>query len=547
VFSFNLTENKWIPCILSDGTVSHFSLIEIFSEAHNIEEISDQSPLVTVALHRLLLAIIHRSFERGYGPIDMVEWKALWDKGKFEYPQHYLKNMYQRFDLFDANCPFYQSASLLQSTIKSEPISIGNLIHESSIHLSKAVLFDHDMDTSFRVLSPAEAIRFLLAFQSFVVGGFSGLSRPRLKGEESARAGALIRSAVCIMHGGNLFETLMLNLHVYNLEDEQPFATAGDDRPIWEADDQLKSQERRPKGYLDLLTWQSRRILLIPESGLNGQIIIKKVLIRKGNEFSKDFSLHGKEPMLAFRKIKKPLKGTDPWTPVSFQEDKVLWRDSLSLFQSIKDNHMRPKILDWLNDLVVNDILPLSSVYNMAIMGFISDQAYISLWRHERLPLPVKYLNDEKLIVKLKEALALAEDMARGLESAIWNLAKLNIAPEADKLSETQKKEVGNFSEYLSPTRPYWASLGIAFNRLVTDLAQDKTPDGEYGSRVLPWWAEQIRKFARQSFRDTTNSFNRGGRMLKAVTLAENHFNLKLNMILKAFQSPYQEFKKEVK
>jgi hypothetical protein len=78
-------------------------------------------------------------------------------------------------------------------------------------------------------------------------------------------------------------------------------------------------------------------------------------------------------------------------------------------------------------------------------------------------------------------------------------------------------------------------------------LAQDKTPDGEYGSRVLPWWAEQIRKFARQSFRDTTNSFNRGGRMLKAVTLAENHFNLKLNMILKAFQSPYQEFKKEVK
>ena len=37
-----------------------------------------------------------------------------------------------------------------------------------------------------------------------------------------------------------------------------------DDVPAWELDQENVAIDRQPKGYLDLLTWQSRRIKLIP-------------------------------------------------------------------------------------------------------------------------------------------------------------------------------------------------------------------------------------------------------------------------------------------
>ena len=56
----------------------------------------------------------------------------------------------------------------------------------------------------------------------------------------------------------------------------------------------------------------------------------------------------------------------------------------------------------------------------------------MNFWRHESLPLPLEYLDDETLVDSLKLSLALAEDIAsaalsavrlgdRG-ESAFWDL-----------------------------------------------------------------------------------------------------------------------------
>ena len=103
--SFNLVSEPWIPCVTAQG-VREFSLREVLAQAHTIKELSDDSPLVTVALHRLLLAILHRNF----GPASFDEWKELWRASKWDEAKlnQYFEQWQHRFDLFDKDRPFYQ-------------------------------------------------------------------------------------------------------------------------------------------------------------------------------------------------------------------------------------------------------------------------------------------------------------------------------------------------------------------------------------------------------------------------------------------------------
>jgi len=550
MFSFNLVDKEWIPCIMPDGRRMDMSLRDTLVKALDIKEILDPSPLITATLHRFLLAILHRNF----GPANEKKWQKLWGAGKWDETKllTYLDKWRDRFDLFSEKYPFYQCASLPftitdskgKPKIYEKPIA--KLTHELASG-DNATLFDHTFEDNPKAVSPADAARLLIAFQAFAIGGLI----TRQEGEvPSADNAPMVKGAVVLVKGGNLFQTLMLNLHKYNRDDEEPFAIDTDDAPFWERDKEIHTEDRRPKGYLDLLTWQSRRIKLRPEQGENGQIVVKQVVIMKGNQFPDGFTLHQKEPMLAFNKVKRPGKNQDPWPPVAFQEDWALWRDSLTLFQHIKkrDERTRPKTLEWLHDLCASGIIPESSTYDLSLMGLVTSKAKISLWRHERLPLPLAYLEDEALIARLKDALDLAESAGTALQSSAWNLARLTIAPNAEKLNDNQKKDANNLSDHLAITRPYWAQLGISFNYLLTNLAQDRVEiDGEviYGQNSLPWWAGEVRRAAQLAFREATDSLDRSGRMLKAVTLAEHNFNLWLNTRLKEFLRPYQNSEKK--
>ena len=73
--SFDLTCRPWIPCLTQDGDTQEMSILEVLSDAHRLQEIADASPLVTVALYRLLLAILHRVF----GPPTLDDWERLWE------------------------------------------------------------------------------------------------------------------------------------------------------------------------------------------------------------------------------------------------------------------------------------------------------------------------------------------------------------------------------------------------------------------------------------------------------------------------------------
>ena len=75
--TFNLIDEPWIPCTMLDGARRSLGLRETLTQAQAIRELGGDSPLEVAALHRLLLAVLHRNFDIG----DSQQWGALWESG----------------------------------------------------------------------------------------------------------------------------------------------------------------------------------------------------------------------------------------------------------------------------------------------------------------------------------------------------------------------------------------------------------------------------------------------------------------------------------
>ena len=326
--SFNLIDEPWVPCTMLDGTRRSLGLLDVLTQAQGIGEVGGDSPLVIAALHRLLLAVLHRNFDIG----DEQQWGALWKGGAFDagVVDAYFERWHGRFNLFDDEKPFYQVASLDETKARS----IANLFFHQN---NNPTLFTHLATSTPPELTPAEAARLLIGYMAFDVPG----TKTSERGKESAKAATLNKGAILLAKGDDLFQTLMFNLCRYAPEEEEPWDFDWEkDVPAWERDGKTHPEDRRPDGYLDLLTWQSRRIRLQPEIGEDGGTVVKKVVIMKGFQLPQDYILHDKETMLAFQKNLRATSNQDPWQSVTFKEGRALWRDSLALVQSagVADN-----------------------------------------------------------------------------------------------------------------------------------------------------------------------------------------------------------------
>ncbi len=531
MLQFNLLDERWIPCIRTDdGGEEEFSLAGALMNAHKLREIRDSSPLVTAALHRLLLAVIHRATRRGDeqgGPASWEEWRNLWTQGQFDGEQltRYVETWHHRFALFGDDHPFYQAASLDFSYERA----ITNLTHE--LNTDGATLFDHTTRANSPAFSPARAARCLVAHQAFAIGGLLSLEKgqdPKLF--KSADSAPLTKGAVILVQGKTLFETLMLNLHRYNRKDEEPFAMDDDDAPAWERDVETKAEDRRLKGYLDLLTWQSRRIRLHPTEGPDGTVTARSVVVMKGNQFPDGFNRSGHETMLAFR-VNKKAKGTEDPTPVvSFQPEKALWRDSLTLLQSA-EGAQRPKMLEWLAILTQHDALDRTQMVPLVAYGLGSDRAKIFFWRTEQLPLALAYLSDRDLLARVRDALALAEQTGKVLRDAIREFACYIFVPDpSEDLYRQRSKDIAALCAALAPGRRYWAALDAEFSRFLSAQASETASraPGETGElpikQAFTIWGDAVRDAAYDDFAATIGGQDDSARTIKARVQAEAYF-----------------------
>lgn len=526
--SFNLIDEDWIPCIMrGDGSDTErrckLGLRDVLINASDIQEIGDLSPLVTVSLHRLLLAIVHRMID---GPRDVDHWADIWEPKRWDSAviDAYLTrpNVRARFDLFGDEHPFYQATSI--GPEYAQPIA--KVTHELASG-NNVTLFDHTTRADAPVFTPAQAARYLIAYQVYAVGGLVSFEKGQdPKVYKSAPAAPLVKGAVALARGVNLFETLMLNLVEYDINANRPFrGQRDDDCPAWERAKETCVVERQPDGYLDYLTWQSRRIRFFPSRDMRGNVVVREVAIMKGYVLSSD-ERYRCETMVAFRDAPK---SPDPHPAVGFRSDKTLWRDSLSIFQhSQEDNNRRPKSLDWLSQLRVEGVLDRTSV-PLDMLGMVTDQASVLLWRHERLPLPLAYLLPERgnLRNALAAALRFAEEVGRALGDACRTLATHLLTPDADRRGARQPAsgDITNLATSFDMGRAYWPQLETRFKDLLVALPGDAVEQQEvvrYGQGELPRWGRDVVRAARIAFSCPSAGLDRSARSLKAVTLARS-------------------------
>ena len=276
----------------------------------------------------------------------------------------------------------------------------------------------------------------------------------------------------------------------------------------------------RPDGYLDLLTWQSRRILLVPEEGDRGNTVVRGVAITEGFRIA-GATLHGRETMMAFRRNRRAAATEDPWPAIRFSEERALWRDSLALFHSTDYQTQSPATLRWLSDLAFEEIIPHSRIVPVDVYGFCGRQAKPLFWRHERLPLPLAYLSDSGLADELRAALEIADAAGTELDAAIWLIARDMIDGTRKRLLGAQKRRVSQFARHLGAGRTYWACLESPFKRLVAALPGDRNACGGYGDNILREWKRVVGGAMWGSFRGATDSLERSARNLRALSVAE--------------------------
>ena len=109
--SFNLVDQAFIPVLTLTGEYQRLGLSDTLNRAHLLAEIRHSSPVVTLCLHRLLLAILWRV----YAPCSFDAWRRIWSKGSFDKKliNQYFERWRDRFDLLHPERPFYQTGRSL--------------------------------------------------------------------------------------------------------------------------------------------------------------------------------------------------------------------------------------------------------------------------------------------------------------------------------------------------------------------------------------------------------------------------------------------------
>jgi CRISPR system Cascade subunit CasA len=547
--SFNLVTEKWIPCVTDRGTAEEFSLSEVLTQAHRIRELSDDSPLVTVALHRLLLALLHRNF----GPASFDEWKALWRPGAWDEAKlkAYFEQWKDRFELFDKARPFYQvlpmtkTVTVKKGKVKTEQIKtevvdhlpISTLVQEAAA-ATNATLFDHRMDASPQTMEASEAARYLVARQGYSISEGSGYA-------ESVGADGY----TVLVKGKNLFETLALNLVPYSQETPIPHQEEkgiSKDKPIWEQEHPQRADDKgeaQPLGYLDYLTWQSRKIHLIGNDETHRVSHCQRVKNLKLNSQAEIF-----DPLKGYEKSDN--KG---WFARRVNEEKALWRDSHSLLEeaeSLTDpKSKRPEVFNHLALIASaqrrKEIIA-DSKYAFAIYGMNNKngKASFKLWVREQLPLPLPYLTSAALTSQLRRAIEIAESIeggspTKGLRAALKKLS----------LSLVGEKEWGDLAKSFGAEEFYWSSLNAPFKKLLSDLAADESFDEDeetrYGETELPKWAKFVARQAEKALQHAINSLRGTARELKAASFAEAEFNKQMAAVKKNFPNLFPKGEKQ--
>lgn len=512
-YSYNLVDEPWIPCIHPDGRVAELGLRQTLVSAHELRGLQGDSPLETAALYRLLLAVLHSALR---GPRDWEAWGGLWEGGcwPMDVLNGYLDKWRDRLDLFHPQWPFYQAGD-----DRVNPKSIASLVLDM-VSGNNAVLFDHHTEETGVTLTPAKAARTVVVAQTFGLAGLAGIPGQAFTDAPWARG------IIFLVESDNLFRILMLNLMKYPDEGLNNLRSSKDDSPAWEQDNPYQPERQIPRGYLDYLTWQNRRVLLAPE-GDEKSPTVRSMSVAPALRL--DVSVF--DPFKLYRKGQGK-KGEDIWFITRFSEDRALWRDSDSLLGLRGGFGRPPSAFHALGILVGEGFISHQQKVRFMAMGMANDQAKVEFFQENHLPLPLDYLKGEDLVVQLHNAIQKAEQAYSALKFASQWLAVLVISPasggkkwkEIDRLT---REQAGRLTIHWNVERSYWQSVDLPFLRLLEDLPHDPN--------AVDTWYEVLHSVVWESLEKAVNAAGDDPAALKAAVNARAILGYSLQEV---FQKP---------
>lgn len=401
---FDLYTQPWIP-VVREGRQVLVSLHTCIAEAHLIDGLSTTDGPTFAGTLRLLMALVMDVYGQ---PKNDREWASRREQGKFDAAalDTYVAAVGQsRFDLFDPEFPFMQSA-----TVPIEGKSVAELLPHVATG-NRTPIWTPDTDATPRPLSFAQAAQTLVAAQVIAVPtpGRAAGDDPQTSWTGASFAGRAGIIGFCCPVGDNLFETLMLNLPNGPHTRLDPT-----DLPSWRRDDVPHSRRKRfADGMVDILTWTPRRVRLIADGDS-----VSRVCFRGGDALPILDLDH--EPHTALRMSDG--KGNSPpagqWYPRKHLPHTIGWRGIPQLL-ALGERHAdsQPPIVlkalsNRLEDLPPNyRVTILSMLVEYGQMSAVIDDISTDIY-----PLPVTAFGEAEIDIRdVLVDLVLAADQVRYL------------------------------------------------------------------------------------------------------------------------------------
>lgn len=455
----NLLDDAWLRARASNSAVGEghrgFGAFEevgvrrLLLGAERFQDIAVELPTQKPAIFRqLLLPIVVDALGR---PRDAAEWVAMFEAGAFSPEQcdklnAYLDGHRHLFDLFGKDAPFAQVAGL--RTARDETKGAALLVATAATG-NNVPLFSSRSEGDSLELTPAQAARWLLHTHCWDTAAIKtgAVGDPRVKAGKTTGnpVGPLGQLGVVMPKGRTVYETLLLNIPF-----GQPLLS--DDLPQWrrrEPDSRVEEtlscatpawQARASRGLLDVWTWQSRRIRLVPEETPSG-VRVTQVVVAAGDRLD---STPDHEPHTAWvvdsaaTRGKKSGKGKvfSPVRPRRHQLGRAAWRGLNALLAvdrageqidatDVRAGFHTSVLLSRIG--AVRERLPQEYPLQVELTGIAygTQSSVVEDVFFDEIPLPLTALNPDGIVCgSLLEALSQAESLAGAVNNLSADLRR---------------------------------------------------------------------------------------------------------------------------
>ncbi|EMF02060.1 type I-E CRISPR-associated protein Cse1/CasA [Streptomyces mobaraensis NBRC 13819 = DSM 40847] len=432
----DLVRDGWLPVLRCDKPKgecekSEVGLLEALTRAHTILRLDLPAPtMLPAVLRQLLMPIMLHALGVPRTP---KEWAERFERGQFSDAEaqeiaDYLGPRYgKRFHLFSSTeRPFAQAAGLTALSGDTKP---STLLVPSIASGNNVPLFSTLTDADHLDLTPADAALWLLhahcwdtaAIKTGAVGDLQAKAG-KTTGNPTSPLGQL---GVIVPTGRTLYETLLLNTPIYpsGLDPDDLPQWAWDERPsslAWKSPAGPEWSTRPAGGLLDLLTFQARRIRLIPTETDHG-LRVRQVIVCAGDRLT---STPQEEPHTAWNHTAKPKAGQPHQRPRRHASGRAAWQGLGSLLALAVpedgDGPYTSLLLRQVDGLLNDDGLSATYPLNVQISGleYGNQSAVVENAIADSLPLPVASLlsGENGLRQEILQCAEQADRVARALD-----------------------------------------------------------------------------------------------------------------------------------